>query len=503
MVLLSDLVGTLGGACTPLRAGGDCEVRDVHLDSRRAEAGTLFAALPGGTADGADFAPQALDRGAVAILSPRRLDPLLAERGDQGTWANWVHPEARRIAGAAAAMVYGHPARRLSTIGITGTNGKSTVAHLIAELLEHGGRRPTVAGTVEVRPWGAASRPATHTTPDACELQRLSRETERNGGDCLVLEVSSHALDQERIAGLDLDVAVFTNLSRDHLDYHRDMDTYAEAKEKIFAHLRDGGTAVINADDPSAERMAKAAHRSAVTVVMTGTGPRAGLIASRIEVDPQGTHLFLEGMGIPLTGLLLPLVGRFNVENALAASAAVLSLGASPSRVLEGLATISPPRGRLEAVELGASGSRVFVDYAHTPQALERVLCTLRGILEDEGEGGKLVVVFGCGGDRDREKRPQMGRIAGAVADVAVVTSDNPRNEDPEAIIDDVLSGMSGARAEVRAEVDRRLAIRDALKNTSRGDVVLVAGKGHETWQQLRGRREPFDDRTVVREEVP
>lgn len=501
MVLLSELVGKLGGECAHAGdAPRDPQVTDVRFDSRGVERGALFAALPGLTVDGARFAPQALERGAVAVLSPARLDDLL---GGRGGWSNWVHPEARRVAGHAAALVHGEPARRLGVVGITGTNGKSTVAHLTGQLLEAAGRRPTVVGTVEVRPWGAAPRPATHTTPDADEVQRLARETERNGGDCLVLEVSSHALDQERIAGLELDVAVFTNLSRDHLDYHRDMNEYAAAKEKLFAHLRDGGTAVINADDPLAEQMVKAASRPAVSVVTTGTGPRVGLGASRIEVGLPGTHLFLEGMGIPWTGLFLPLVGHFNVENALAACAAVLSLGASPSRVLEGLAAISPPRGRLERVDTGAAGPRAFVDYAHTPQALERVLRTLREILGSEGKGGRLVVVFGCGGNRDREKRPQMGRIAGELADLAVVTSDNPRDEDPQAIIDEIAAGMGEARAEVRTRQDRRVAIRCALKSAEGPDVVLVAGKGHEAWQQLRGRKEPFDDRHVIREEVP
>jgi len=504
MVRLSKLVERLGGRCTP--AGGvpiDPLVRDVHLDSRRAEDGTLFAALPGSTEDGAKYAPQALENGSVAILSPIRLDDLLHRREE---WANWVHPEARRVAGEAAAMVHGFPARGMSVVGITGTNGKSTVAHLVAWLLEAAGRRPALIGTVEVRPWGAEPRTPTHTTPDACELQRLAKENNERGGDCVVLEVSSHALDQERIAGLELDVAVFTNLSRDHQDYHRDMDAYAAAKERIFAHLREGGSAVINADDPSAARMTRAAERVPVRVVTFGTSSRVGLSASGLEAGPLGTNLYLEGMGIPRTGLFLPLVGLHNVQNALAAATAVLSLGAGPSRVLEGLATIFPPAGRLEPVDVGERGFRVFVDYAHTPHALECVLSTLREILDSAPRSdaeGRLIAVFGCGGSRDREKRAPMGRIVGRLADVSVVTSDNPRDEDPGTIIEEIVEGMDSARAEVIVEADRRAAIRRALEIARQDDVVLVAGKGHEQWQYLRGTREPFEDRRVVREELP
>ena len=512
MVRLSELVGRLGGECTAAReTRGDPAVRDVHLDSRRVEPGSLFAALPGLAVDGAMFAGQALERGAVAVLSPARLDELLSRRGD---WANWVHPQARRVAGEAAAMVHGYPARDMGVVGITGTNGKSTVASFAAQLLEHAGRRPALFGTVEFRPWGVEPRAATHTTPDAGELQRLCRESATGGGDSVVLEVSSHALDQERISGLALDVAVFTNLSRDHLDYHPGMEAYAAAKEKIFAHLREGGTAVINADDSAAAQMIRAAERSSARVVTYGTGPRVGLGAFDVHAGPGGSHLFLEGMGIPRTGLFLPLVGLHNIENALAATAAVLSLGASSSRVLEGLATISPPVGRLEPVDVGERGFRVFVDYAHTPHALERVLGALREILASEAveHGGRsastdpparLIAVFGCGGNRDRDKRAPMGRIVGRLADVAMVTSDNPRDEDPRAIIDDVLTGLDSAAAEVLVEEDRRTAIRHAMQIARPGDVILVGGKGHETWQQLRGKREPFEDRRVIREELP
>ncbi len=500
MVRLSELVERLGGACEPAAVGSrDPVVRDVDLDSRRVERGTLFAALPGTSRHGGEFVSQALQRGAVAVLSPRPLTlaPAATER------PNWVHPQARRVAGEAAAVVHGRPSHELSVVGITGTNGKSTVLHLTAELLRQDGRRPGVAGTVAVELWNDERREATHTTPDGPELQRLCKRNLELGGDAFVLEVSSHALDQERLAGIELDVAVYTNLSRDHLDYHPSMDAYASAKERIFAHLVAGGTAVVNADDAQAARMIRAARARGARVVTYGIGSRADLSADRLEVDERGTHLFLEGMGIPWTGLYLPLLGRHNVENALAALAAVLRLGASPAHAVRGLATISSPRGRLEEVDVGGRGFRVFVDYAHTPDALERVLDTLRQLLGSLGEERRLLCVFGCGGGRDAEKRHPMGAAVALRADVALVTSDNPRDEDPAAITADVVRGMQSGRAEVVVEPDRRSAIREALRRARPGDVVLIAGKGHERWQLLRGKKFPFDDVAVAREELP
>ena len=499
MVRLAALIEALGGASYG-STGDQVELGDVALDSRAAGPGVLFAALPGTRTDGARFAPAALEAGAPAVLSPARLEDLLAARDG---WSNWVHPEARSIAGRAAALVHGEPTRALRTVAITGTNGKTTVAHLTAELLRHLGHRPGVVGTVAVELWGGASSPATHTTPDAPELQRILRAQVEAGGDSIVLEASSHALDQERLAGVELDVAVFTNLSAEHLDYHGDMDAYAAAKARIFACVRPGGTAVVNADDPYAPRMIAAARDHGVRVVTFGTSTPSDLGATRLRVDPGGTNLTLEGMGIPQTGFRIPLVGRHNVENALASLCVVLTLGASPLRASEGLATLSPPPGRLEPVDVGDRGFHVLVDYAHTPDALENVLTALRRTMtQDEPVQGRILCVFGCGGERDVEKRAPMGRIAGELSDVAYVTSDNPRGEDPDAILRDVVAGMSSAKARVVIEPDRRIAIRAALREARPGDLVLVAGKGHETWQYLNNERRPFDDRCVVREEL-
>jgi UDP-N-acetylmuramoyl-L-alanyl-D-glutamate--2,6-diaminopimelate ligase len=508
-VRLSDLVESLGGSAVPASGGSalaDPELHDVVLDSRAATPGVLFAALPGTREDGSRYVGEAVRRGAAAVLAPR---PLAQEPAA----ACWLHPGARGVAGRAAALLQGQPSARCRTIGITGTNGKSTVAHLCGELLRATGHRPAVVGTVEVRLSGGEPRPSTHTTPDAPELQRLCRANLEQGGDSFVLEASSHALDQERLAGFALDVAIFTNLGHDHLDYHVDLEHYARAKERLFAHLKPGGAALINADDRAAGRMRAAAESAGARVITYGTRSHADLSATLAGAGPAGTTLFLEGMGIPRTGFFLPLVGRHNAENALAALAAVLFLGASSARALEGLASVSAPRGRLQPVDTGTRGFRVFVDYAHTPDALERVLFALRELVPAPraaapGSGprsardARLICVFGCGGNRDREKRAPMGAAVARSADLALVTSDNPRDEDPLAIIADILPGLERGRAVVLVEPDRRAAIARALQEARAGDIVLVAGKGHETWQQLRDTRIPFEDPRVVLEEL-
>ncbi len=507
MVRLSDLIERLGGERVPGAGTIDPVLTDAHIDSRRVGSGELFCALPGLVDDGARYAFDAVEHGAAAVLSPAPIAAL------PGKVAAWVHPDARRVTGEAAALVHGNPSQRQRVVGVTGTNGKTTVVHLIGQLLRSCDAKPATVGTVEVSLYGQAPTPTTHTTPDATELQRLCRRNEEHGGDTFVLEASSHALHQERLAGLELDVAVFTNLGHDHLDYHVDRDAYAAAKERIFSYLKPGGAAAIHIGDAVAERMSRAARRSTDRVVTYGTRSRADLFAEATEAGPRGSHLVLEGMGIPKTGLYLPLVGSHNVENAMAALAAVLMLGASPSCALEGLASVSAPRGRLESVDIGPRrGFQVFVDYAHTSDALAKVLQALRETMTFSGadEGcdnavfeGRLICVFGCGGNRDTDKRAPMGEVAGRLADVAIVTSDNPRNEDPEEIIRQVRVGMTGTDADVVVEPDRRAAIRAALRRAEPGDVVLIAGKGHEAWQFIRGKKLPFEDRRVVQEELP
>jgi UDP-N-acetylmuramoyl-L-alanyl-D-glutamate--2,6-diaminopimelate ligase len=490
MVTLADLArehgGDLRGAAE--HAAARIDVRDVVIDSREAREGALFCALSGGTRDGASFVGDALQRGAVAVLAPSALEtsaPL------------WIHERARRVAGLAASSVHGHPSRGLFVAAITGTNGKTTTAHLTAQLLAHAGRRPGVLGTTGNRLADGRLLPATHTTADAPTLHRILARHRELGGDSIALEASSHALAQERLAGLEVSVAVFTNLTRDHLDYHGDMPSYAQAKSELFAALRPGACAVVNADDPASELMAQRARKCGASVYTFSTKSRADLRASSIEVAPDGVRFQVEGMGISQRWASSRLLGRFNVENALAALAAVLVSGASPLHALEGLASVLPAPGRMQAVAAPGRGFAVVVDYAHTEDALRKALATLR---ETVRPGARLVVVFGCGGDRDRGKRPLMGRAASELGDVVVVTSDNPRSEEPLAIVDEILVGARGARAELHVEPERRAAIALALSLAREGDVVLIAGKGHETTQTTGERAAPFDDREVAAE---
>jgi len=505
IVRLDELVQRLGGSLLP-DVGAGADIPDVHLDSRRVQRGDLFAALSGTRTDGARFIDDAVARGAGAVLAERTLVGLRVP--------TLVHADARRILGRAAALVHGDPAAGMFIVGITGTNGKTTTAHFLGQMLEHAGRRPAVFGTAGHRLAGGETVASTHTTPDGTELARLLARHAAGGGDALVLEVSSHALVQQRTAGLRFDVAVFTGLSRDHLDYHGTLEEYAAAKARLFESLDARATAVIRHGAQGSEQMADAARRCGARVVTYALDPDDGvevdLRATRRSTDPRGTQLSLNGMGITRKKLWLPLVGRYNVENALAATAAMLSSGAGPSISVEGLASVAFAPGRLEPVPVDdARGFEVFVDYAHTDAALENVCLALRERLAERpqktaAERGRLLLVFGCGGDRDRGKRAPMGRVAGRLADVVVVTSDNPRSEDPEAIIAEILVGLdesaAAGRVEVLVEGDRRSAIRAAIERARPGDIVLVAGKGHERTQTIGSESRPFDDREVARE---
>ena len=486
----AELVSLLGGSASP-GGGGGPEITGVHLESQRVGAGDLFLALRGTRDDGARFVRDARARGAVAVLAEA---PVAA--ADLGGLPLWVHPEARRIAGLVARAVYGDPGAGMFVAAVTGTNGKTTTAHLAAQLLACGGARAGVLGTAGNRLADGVLRSATHTTPDAPELQRLLREHARLGGTALVLEASSHALAQERLSGVRVDAALFTNLTRDHLDYHGDLDSYARAKQRLFEGLGPGAHAVLNADDPCSTRMAAAARAAGADVITYSARSRGDLSASRLETGLEGTHFDLLGMGISGARVFLPLPGRYNVENALAALACALLSGASPAPLLAGLATVSPAPGRLERVQGARRGPRVFVDYAHSEDALLNVCKVVRHALPE----GRLIVVFGCGGDRDRGKRSPMGRVVNEYADIAVVTSDNPRGEDPARIIDEIVAGMQPPRAQRVVEPDRRSAIQRAIGAAREGDVVLIAGKGHERTQTIGTRVQEFDDRLVAAE---
>ncbi len=478
-MLLADVVpGARVAAGVLARPPGDVEVTSLAFDARAVEPGALFFCVPGFTRDGHDFAPEAVARGAVALVVQRPLGLGVPEV---------LVDDVRRAMAPAAARLAGDPTAALRTVGITGTNGKTTTAFLVRALLEAGGLRTGLLGTVGTIVGGRRDD-AVRTTPEAIDLQRTFAAMRDAGDAAVVMEVSSHALALARADAIHWDVAVFTNLSQDHLDFHADMEDYFQAKRRLFL---EGAPAVrvVNVDDEHGLRLA-AEFPDAVTVGLER--PDADLRATDLRPSASGTR-FRAG-DLELT---VPLPGRFNVLNALCAVASARALGVGDEAIAAGLAGAELAPGRFEPVDEGQPFA-VLVDYAHTPDSLEHVLRAARGLSE-----GRVLVVFGAGGDRDRAKRPLMGAAAAALADHVVVTSDNPRSEDPGTIIAEVLEGTRGARdrAEVEALPDRREAIARAVELARPGDVVVVAGKGHEQGQELAGgRKVPFDDATVARE---
>jgi UDP-N-acetylmuramoyl-L-alanyl-D-glutamate--2,6-diaminopimelate ligase len=465
--------------------GPDVDVSGLCSDSRVAQAGDLFVAAQGTRDDGLRHVGQALEKGAVAVLSDRR--PELPER------VAFVGSSDVPLAKAVLAdAFYRHPSGRLEMVGVTGTNGKTTTSIMLRSMLTMDGRGSGTLGTLGA--WlGARHEPLDHTTPDVIETQRLlARMVDQNLAAC-VMEVSSHALVQRRTHGIDFDVAVFTNLTNDHLDYHGTMEAYAAAKGRLFEELSPDATAVLNASDPVSRlyRMSTEAR-----VVHYALDEPAAVQGRLLRLDADGTRFAIHAPEFDLdVTVSTRLIGRHNVMNALAASAAALAMGLPPAAIATGLESLRAVPGRLEPVHCGQD-FRVLVDYAHTPDALEKVLELLRPLT-----AGRLHVVFGCGGDRDRTKRPLMGRAVAAVADRLYLTSDNPRSEDPEAILDDVLAGIPPERARhTLREADRREAIRAACRAARGGDIVLIAGKGHETTQTIGGEVLPFDDRAVAME---
>ena len=461
------------------------EITALTYDSRQAKPGTLFFAIPGFTADGHEFAPYAVQAGAPAVVVERRLD--LDHRVVQVQVGN-----ARAAMAHAAVRLYGDPTADLRVAGITGTNGKTTTAFLVRHILEHEGVQTGLLGTVK-RIVAGESEPVERTTPEAVELQQTFRRMADGGDQACAMEVSSHALSLNRVDGIRFAVGAFTNLTQDHLDFHHDMDDYFQAKRRLFVGGR-SERAVINIDDPYGDRLA--AELDAVTF-SAGGDPRAELRAVDLAFDAAGSRFTCIGFGAELAATL-PLPGRFNVENALCAAGVAITLGIELPDALGALADADRVPGRFEPVDEGQP-FLVLVDYAHTPDSLENVLASARQITPD----GRLICVFGCGGDRDRDKRPQMGAITASLADVAIVTSDNPRSEDPAAIVAQVREGMDGGKAEIEVEVDREAAIALALRNARAGDTVVIAGKGHEQGQEFKhGRKIAFDDREVAREQL-
>jgi UDP-N-acetylmuramoyl-L-alanyl-D-glutamate--2,6-diaminopimelate ligase len=475
------------GAIAPRGVFGpaDRQVDSIAYDSRRVQRNSMFVALRGEKSDGHQFIDQAVERGASVIVTE---DEVRHPRATSVQVAN-----TRTAIADLAAAFYDRPVRRLKMAGVTGTNGKTTTTFLIKHICEKAGLRCGLIGTVRYE-IGERILPAVRTTPESLELQELLAQIANAGCKAAAMEVSSHAIAQERTRGLEFDVAVFTNLTQDHLDFHGTMQAYFDAKAKLFTSLaqqtgKKKPVAVVNIDDRYGEQLVERLGDT-VPILTYGHGVRADFRASNYRAEFTGTSYQLEARG-KIYLVRVPLIGRFNVSNSLAALAAANSLGISLREAIMSLAKSPQVPGRLEAVQVKRQ-FQVFVDYAHTPDALLNVLKTVR-----ELSPRKVIVVFGCGGDRDRQKRPQMGHVADENADFSIITSDNPRKEDPDAIIAEVDKGFRSTRYE--KIVDRTEAITRAISLAQPRDIVVIAGKGHEAYQEFADHTIPFDDIRVAK----
>ncbi len=484
---LADLAALAGAHPDPGRVGG-VEVAGVTQDSRRVRPGDLYAAVPGSAAHGASFVASAVRAGAVAVLT----DPAGAAAAAGSDVPVFVVPDVRAVLGPLSAEIYGHPAEELVLLGVTGTNGKTTTAYLIEAGLAAAGHITGLVGTIETRIAGRAV-PSVRTTPEAPDLQALLAAMRERGVSAAVMEVSSHALALGRVAGTRFDVALFTNLSQDHLDFHADMADYFAAKARLFtpAYAR---RAVIDVDDAYGARLAAMSGLPVVTVSPGGSAD-ADWRATEVGVGAAGSTVRLAGPRGADAELVVHLAGGFNVDNAVAAYVGLLEAGVPADAAAEGIAALRAVPGRMERIEAGQPFLAV-VDYAHTPEAVSRLLAAMREVTR-----GRLIGVLGCGGDRDRGKRPLMGAALAAGADLAVFTSDNPRSEDPALIVAEMIAGvrrLPAPRAEIVVELDRAAAIEAATARAGPGDAVVVAGKGHEPGQQVGAQTLPFDDREVL-----
>ncbi len=470
-------------ATTEIDGPVDREITSISYDSRRVQPGALFVALKGEKVDGSHFVSQAVSQGAEAIVSEHGEIKLRA--------TNIVAPNARIALADLAAAFYQHPAKFLKIAAVTGTNGKTTVAFLIKHICDQMLLRCGLIGTVRYE-FGERILPAPRTTPESLDLHELLWQMRSAGCKTVAMEVSSHALTQERVRGVEFDAAIFTNLTQDHLDYHGTMDAYFEAKTRLFTGLRDQskkkGKAIINLDDRFGAQLAKR-FANELPVTTYGVGVHADFRASNVRIDFNGTSYQLDAGGRSYL-VRLPLIGNFNVYNSLAAIAGANALGVDIRSSVLAMANAPSVPGRLERVPAQRQ-FKVFVDYAHTDDALLNVIKTCR-----ELQPARLIVVFGCGGNRDKTKRPRMGAVVDEHADFGIITSDNPRNEDPLAIIADIKPGMKHGRYEIIA--DRREAITRAIEMAEPRDIVLIAGKGHENYQEIAGSTVPFDDVAVA-----
>lgn len=473
-----------------LAQSGNPEVSSVEYDSRRVKPGCLFVAMRGESSDGNRYIDQAIQAGAVAVVTDSAAEKQRAGVG----WA--VVPRGRRALAKISANFYRKPAERIAIAGITGTNGKSTTAFLVESIFAAAKRKSALIGTIEYRVAGKVL-PAPHTTPEALELNRILSEALGNGATDAVMEVSSHALAQERVYGIPFDVAVFTNLTRDHLDYHNTMEEYFASKKILFEGCGTDAprAAVINVDDQYGVQLAEFARKRSSLNLKYGW-ERGDLHAEKVEITTRGTRFDL-AMPAGKTAVFSALIGRVNVYNILAAAGACYARGCSSEAIAEGINNLACVPGRFERVDC-AQPFTVVVDYAHTDDALRNLTALARELVSSAK--GRVLTVFGCGGDRDRSKRPLMGEAAGRGSDFVVLTSDNPRSEDPLSIINDALVGLQKTGTKYSVEPDRRKAIALAIDEARPADIVLIAGKGHEKVQITQAGAVPFDDIEVARE---
>lgn len=459
----------------PLPENFDGEIEGITCDSRRVTSGWAFVCIRGAAADGHKYAAQAEAAGAALIVAEE----------DTGCVSQILVPSTRTAWAVMCANWFGSPASRLRLVGVTGTNGKTSTTYMLKALLESCGHRVGLVGTIQ-NMIGDRVLPSGHTTPDPYDLQSMFALMLAEGCSYAVMEVSSHALDQERVGGLEFDAAIFTNLTQDHLDYHGTMKNYLEAKKKLFRHCR---RAIVNIDDTWSDRLTEGL--SCPVVTYSAYKDEADYTAKNIRPRPDGVDFELVGTG-RIGRVRLPIPGTFSVYNAMAAASCALSLGLPFPQVLDSLGQIRGVKGRAEIVPTGRNFT-IVIDYAHTPDGLEKICKTMK-----ECSRGRLVTLFGCGGDRDRTKRPLMGAAAAALSDYLIVTSDNPRSENPEAIIDDILKGIPENSTPFTVIVNRVEAIKWAIANARPDDIILLAGKGHETYQILPGGCIHLDEREVV-----
>ncbi|MCK8823678.1 UDP-N-acetylmuramoyl-L-alanyl-D-glutamate--2,6-diaminopimelate ligase [Fuchsiella alkaliacetigena] len=464
------------------------EITGIAYDSRKVEAGEIFVCIDGFTQDGHNYIEEAIENGAQALLVEREIEA--------PNWIPIIKTADNRLALAVvSAEFYDHPSRKLKVVGVTGTNGKTTTTYLVNSILREAGYKSGLVGTIENQ-IGDRNLETERTTPEALDLQSLLAEMVEEGVTHVVMEVSSHALSLKRVNQIDFDIAIFTNITQDHLDFHDSLEEYLAAKRILFAELDDDEekTAIINIDDPYAEDILKSSRPATLTYSIEKD---ANLKAREITISPTGVDFLAETANGELE-LDLNLTGLFNVYNTLAALGVGIALGIDSDDIKAGLEKVEGVAGRFEIINEGQDFG-VIVDYAHTPDSLENILETAQDFVE-----GRIILVFGCGGDRDRTKRPLMGQIAMELADFSIITSDNPRSEDPQAIIDDIEVGIKEqgkiAKQDYLIIEERRQAIRQGIELAEAQDLVFIVGKGHETYQILKDKTIPFDDRQVARE---